>query len=315
MFTHHISNQLDYLAKKTGISTNDVSINTFAMIFLLPPLLFLVMLGVVPIGYALYLSVWDLGTFQLSYTDFVFLGNYVDLATSQAFWLAAGRGTVYVLGSLVFQIPLAVALALVFNEKFFGRQTIQTLVIFPIVIPTIVVVIMWQWLLSPVYGVVNFILLEVGIITEYRNWFQNRALAWPAIIIAGGWKFTAFAFLIIFARLQSIDDRMYEQAKVSGATRYQMFRDITLPNLRSAILLVVLLRGVWTFNQFDIIWMFTQGGPGQFTTTLPILVFREAFWLNNLGMAAALSMSLFVLLSVAAVLYFWYFEPSKEVET
>jgi multiple sugar transport system permease protein len=108
---------------------------------------------------------------------------------------------------------------------------------------------------------------------------------------------------------------MYEQAKISGASIYQMFRDITLPNLRSAILLVVLLRGMFMFNKFDAVWLLTKGGPLGATETLPVYIYRRTFFEFDLALGSAAAINLFLILAVVATVYFWYFKPSKEVAT
>jgi multiple sugar transport system permease protein len=124
-------------------------------------------------------------------------------------------------------------------------------------------------------------------------------------------------FITIFAlaQLRAIPERFYEAAKVCGANRMQMFRDITLPRIQGVILVAVLLRSIFMFNKFDIIFILTQGGPGVATTTLPILAYETAFVNSNYGLANALAVVMFVFLAIGAILYFVAFNPSEEVET
>jgi multiple sugar transport system permease protein len=120
--------------------------------------------------------------------------------------------------------------------------------------------------------------------------------------------------ILVLAKLQSIPDTFYEAAKASGASTYQAFRDITLPNLKSVIFIVLLLRAVWTFNKFDIVWLLTGGGPGTATTIAPVYAYELGFQRGSLGRAAAASVVLFGILSVVAIIYFLLLAPEEEVE-
>jgi multiple sugar transport system permease protein len=169
------------------------------------------------------------------------------------------------------------------------------------------------WMGNAQWGVINALLQDFGLIDEYIPWFASLDLTMLAVILTNSWKFAIFVTIMVLARLQSIPEGYYEAARMSGATTYQQFRDITLPNLKNVILIVLLLRGVWMFNKFDIIWVLTNGGPGDRTTTAPIFAYMRAFLDYSLGEAAAISTVLFSFLAVVAAIYFWYFEPHKEV--
>jgi len=134
-----------------------------------------------------------------------------------------------------------------------------------------------------------------------------------AVIVTNSWKFSIFVTIMVLARLQGIPDGFYEAASVAGATPYQQFRDITLPNIKGIIFIVLLLRGVWMFNKFDIVFVLTGGGPLSETRTIPIHAYQVAFNQFRLGRAAAISTLLFGMLIVAAIIYFKGFEPSKGV--
>jgi multiple sugar transport system permease protein len=286
----------------------------FGIIFMIPPSLFLVLLTAIPVVYGFWLSLHDIGIFTIQ-GEFIGLQNYRELYTRPAFFDSLWIGLYFTALSVGVQLVIALALALILNRDFFGSSVARTLAIFPYLVPTIAVVLMWKWMLSPVHGVVNIVLQNAGIISESISFFGNPGSAMLAVVIASSWKFTSFALLILLARLQSIDQTMYEQAKVSGASAVQAFRTITLPNLRSAILLIILLRGIWMFNKFDIVWLFTKGGPVNATRTLPIYIFRTTFFERDLGIGSAAAINLFMMLVVVAAVYFWYFKPSQEVET
>ncbi|ELZ43709.1 ABC transporter [Halorubrum coriense DSM 10284] len=278
-----------------------------------PFTLFFVLVWGVPIGYALGMSLFSDPT---GAAEFAFLGNYVDVLTSELFGTALWNSIVYALSSTVLSLVLGLGLALVVNRKIKGGNALRTMMIFPYLLPTLVVIFMWTFLLDPNVGAVNQFLLDYGVIQEPLAFFSSTTWAMPAAIVASVWKYGSFAFFILLARLQAIDPNLYERARVEGASTWQAFRDITIPNLRGAILIIILVRGIWMFNKFDIIYLATRGGPLDATTTLPIMVYELAFLGSpDFGGATALAGIMFLLLAAVAVVYFWAFKPEQEVTT
>jgi len=190
---------------------------------------------------------------------------------------------------------------------------LRTLMIFPYLLPTLVVIFMWRFILDPNVGILNQYLVNWGVLESPVAFFSELTWAMPAVVVASVWKFGSFSFFILLARLQAIDPNLYERARVEGASTWQAFRDITVPHLRGAILIILLVRGIWMFNKFDIIFLSTRGGPLDATTTLPIRVYELAFNDVNFGGATALAGIMFFLLAAVAVVYFKVFEPEKEV--
>ena len=287
--------------------------NYLAYISLSIPLIFLLVFTGVPLVYVFYLSLMDTTLLAVDY-DFVGMENYQSLSEASLFFDSLVNGVIFAIGATALQIMLGLSLALFLNKKFIGSSILRTLVIFTYLAPMIAVAMIWSWMLDPHVGLLNQYLIQFGVISDPISFFGNTTLAMPTIIIVSSWKFTAFAFLIFLARLQSIDESEYELAKIYGATTFQMFRTITLPHLWKAILLVVLLRTIWMFNRCDVVWLLTRGGPYDSTTTLPVYIYQTAFIEFDLAMASAASIVLFFTLSVIAVVYFWRFKPSQEVE-
>jgi len=286
----------------------------WSLTLLSPAILFLIVFVIVPVVWIAYLSFHTVSLLEISGT-FVGFSNYVEIISSPETRNALWVGTVFAVGSVVFQLIIGLFLALTLNRQFRGSGVVRTFAILPYIAPTIGVVLMWKWLLNPIYGLVNKIGVSWGLFADPINFFGNPDLAMPALIVGTSWKFISFVILILLARLQSIDDSLYEQAKISGASQYQMFRTVTLPNLWNAILLVILLRLIWMYNKFGVVWLFTGGGPLSRTTNIPVLIYETTFQSFNLGKGSATAMLLFVILAIVSIFYFWYFEPSKEVET
>lgn len=296
-----------------GRSLGGISLDQRTLLVLLcflPLFGFFVVVWAVPIAYSLFMSLFSdpTGTPELVWFD-----NYLTLLAEPRFWDYLWNSVVYAVASTVLSLLVGLGLALAVNQQLRGRFALRTMMIFPYLLPTLVVIFLWTFLLDANVGVFNQALLELGVVDEPIAFFSTVRWAMAAVVVTSVWKFGSFAFFILLARLQAIDPDLYERARVEGASTWQMFRDITLPNLRSAILIILLVRGIWMFNKFDIIWLSTRGGPIEVTTTLPIYVYRLTFDQAAFGRATALAGIMFGLLAVTAVVYFRVFKPSQEV--
>lgn len=273
--------------------------------------LFLV-INVLPIGWAIVASFYEINPFNPEWT-FVGVEHYVEILNDPDFWDVLWNSIVFAGGSVIFHLVVGTGFALLINRKFSFSSFVRSIVLVPYLIPTAVIGFMGLWMANSQWGIINQVLHQLGFIDEYIAWYGNADLAMLSVILTSSWKLTIFVTIMVLARLQSIPDDHYEAAMMAGASAYQRFRDITLPNLKGVIFIVLLLRGIWTFNKFDIIWVLTQGGPVGKTTTAPIFAYETAFGRLNLGEASAVSVLLFVLLVTVALVYFHVLEPSQEV--
>lgn len=278
-----------------------------------PVIALLLAIGFIPMGYATWLSFHSKDPFS-PIVAYVGLENYITLFTNPKFLASLGRSLQYTIVSVIFQTLMGLGIALLFVRPFRGKLFARTVVFLPYLLPTAVVGLIFSWILSTQYGVINQILRQLEIIRFPITFFDGLRTAIYAVVGAGSWKFGMFCTIMFIARLQAIPANLYEAAKISGAGAFRCFMDVTLPHLKSTILLIVLLRGIWMFNKFDMIWILTKGGPLRATETLPIFSYRLAFEERSFGLAAAASVVILLLLAVTAVFYFWYFKPSKEVE-
>jgi multiple sugar transport system permease protein len=282
----------------------------FLVAALLPLGLFFALLWFGPMLYTLAMSLF---ADPLGDGRFVGLGNYVDILTADPFVPFLWNSVVFAVSTTVLSLVVGLGFALVVDEKMAGRNTLRTLMIFPYLLPTVVVVFLWTLLLDQNLGLVNRVLLDLGLVASPVAFFSEVELAMPSIVVASIWKWGSFAFFILLANLQAIPDTYYERAQVQGASPWQQFRDITFPHLRGAILLILLVRGIWMFNKFDIIWLTTSGGPVDATTTLPIWIYDLAIRAGSFGAATALAGVMFALLAAVGVVYFVVLEPEAEV--
>ncbi len=278
-----------------------------------PALVLLIAVAYLPIIYAITLGFYHKTAFN---PDMNWAGayNFLTVLGDKELWSALGRSVVFTVGSVSLQLAWGLFFGLLLNRVFFGQGVLRSLVILPYLLPTIVVGLVFKWVLNPEYGIVNQVMMDLGLIELPVNFFGGLNSAMYSVIAATVWQYGSFAALLIMARLQAINPKLYEAAKVSGAGPLRCFWDVTLPNLRTTLLLIALLRGIWMFNKFDIIWIITAGGPLQATETLPVYVYRLAFQDFNFGKAAAACTIMFLVLAIGSIIYFKVFDPSREVE-
>jgi len=236
--------------------------------------------------------------------DFVGIDNYVILLSDQLFWRTLGRTIIWTLTSVSLKTLIGLGGALLLNEKFTGRTIARTLTLLPWVVPISIGAVAWTWLYNGQHGLINGILLRLHIIKEPFELLANKTSAFIAAVINDAWVGIPFMTIIFLASLQAIPRVYYEAAHVDGATPWQRFRHITIPQLKQALLMATLLSSVWTFNSFDVIWVMTGGGPLRATTTLVIQTFRTAFGSFQFGEASALAVIVFAILALVSVLYF-----------
>jgi|AntDeeMetagen134_2_1112570.scaffolds.fasta_scaffold02666_3 multiple sugar transport system permease protein len=291
--------------------SDGVEKNQLIVIALLAPLAtFFGVLWFVPLGYSIWSSFFSN---PLGASEFVGLSNYVTIITSNDFLYFLWNSVLFAVSTTLLCLLVGLFFALVVNRVIVGGSVLRTLMVFPYLLPTVVVVFLWQFLLDQNLGLVNRLLLDLGLISAPIAFFGDVSLAMPSIVAASVWKWGSFAFFILLANLQAIPQEYFERAKVQGASQWQQFRDITFPHLRGAILLILLVRGVWMFNKFDVIWLTTRGGPAGVTTTLPIRVYDLAIRLGRFGQGTALAVIMFLLLSMVGVVYFTVLNPEEEV--
>ena len=280
---------------------------------IVPALLFLTLVAYLPITYAIALSFFKKTAFSPK-MSWLGLKNYVWLLRETDLWAALGRSAAFTIGSVVVQLAWGLGSALLLNRAFRGQTLVRSLFILPYLLPTIVVALIFQWLLNQEYGVINQILLQTGIVTRPINFLGGLKTAMYSVVGIASWQYGSFVALMVLARLQAIPPKLYEAARVCGAGAFRCFRDVTLPNLKTTLLLLALLRGIWMFNKFDIIYLVTRGGPLKATETLPIYAYRLAFEEFDFGMAAGVCTFMFLVLVIGSIVYFKLFDPTKEVE-
>jgi multiple sugar transport system permease protein len=274
----------------------------------------LIVFGVVlfPAIFSIWISFHDVGLKELGnvfQAEFEGLDNYRAVFDDFAFkfqslqsWGAAVTSVVYSFVSTFVTMAVGLIAALLLNRPFRARGLSRAVFLFPYVAPIVSVAFVWRWILDPrPSGVLNDILMGLGVIDLPKAYLAQRGLALLLVIAFTAWRYFPFAMLMILARLQAIDKTLYEAAEVDGASELAKFWYVTLPELRYVLGAIFLLRLIWTFNKFDDIWLLTGGGFG--TNVLPVLTYQFSFKLNDFGKGAANAMILLLILVIFLVFY------------
>jgi multiple sugar transport system permease protein len=280
--------------------------------FFLAPLL-------VVVGVFIFLPV--IGTFLNSlYLDvsflpkrFIGLDNYIRLLSSPDFWQSFRFTLAYAVAAVVLEAFFGVIFALLLNEAFPGRAVLRVVILIPWAIPTIVSARTWQLIYEYTYGVMNFLVVNLGIAPERINWMGTEFGAFWALVFADVWKTTPFVVLILLAGLQAIPKDLYQQAKVDGAGMFRRFYKITLPMLKPVLLISLIFRTIDSLRMFDLVYVLTGGGPGGSTRTLSYLGF-EAFANDNFGMGSTVSVITFVIAFIITLVYLKAGKFSEQVK-
>jgi multiple sugar transport system permease protein len=277
----------------------------------LPALLLIAALILYPVAYAIWLSLFEKHSFFPA-QRWVGLGNYAAIARDAEFWDSVRRAVVYASTTTALQLVFGVVAALVLHESFRGRTVIRALVLFPYMIPTIVAVIVWRWLLNETYGIVDYLLVRWRLVSEPVVWLGVDYVM-ASLVAMSVWQFAPFVVVTVLARLQTIPPELYEAATVDGASAWRRFLHVTLPQLRAVLFIVVLLRSIWMFTKFDTVWLWGEGaGAGREIRTLPIYTYMRTFTYYQAGFGAALSVLMFLILMAATLVYFRVFWRDEE---
>jgi multiple sugar transport system permease protein len=282
-------------------------------LFVLPLLLWLAGTILYPLLATFYLSVLDIKIIG-SGGKFVGLDNYLRVLTFSRFWAASGRSLIWVVGNAILQTLLAFVTALILQQTFPGRNFARIWVILPWIVPTVVIVVIWRWLLTASGGIVNYLLLFCKLVARPIGFFSTGGSAFTSVITINSWRWFPFLTVILLAALVRIPRELYEAAGVDGASRWQQFVHVTLPGLQPVLFVMGLVGTLLSFNVFDIIWLLTGGGPASATTTLPVLIYDTAFKQYRLSQAAAMSVVVGLFLLIFAAVFIRFMAPPVEKE-
>jgi multiple sugar transport system permease protein len=288
----------DLRQPRTGFALSD---KTFGFLLTLPALVLFGAIVLYPLIGSLSTSVFS-QSLVLPGRAFVGLDNFRHVLADQ-FWPVLENTLVFTAAGTVAPFLIGFALALALNTALPGRAILRGAFLFPWVIPGVVVSFVWLWIFNANYGLLNGILVNVGLIDEPVSWLGDPSTAMIAIVIAKTWASFPWIMVMLLAGLQTVPATLHEAAALDGAGTLKRFWHVTVPHLRGILAVVLLLELIWNFQHFDTIYVLTGGGPAGATTTFAVAVYDTAFKGFDLGRAGALGALWMLLLSVLVVFY------------
>lgn len=272
-------------------------------LFLLPAMLTMLIFLASSVLYNFGISFfrWDL---QLPDKPFIGLDNYIKVVSNDAFKTIVMNSVIWTVVGVLLQMILGILIALIV-EKLRGWRSgfMQSVVLLPWLVPGVVVALIWMWMLNADLGILNYLLRELHIIGKNLLWLSDKKISLITLIIVNTWSAIPFWFLMITAALKDISRDQIESAMIDGAGEVSIFFHVILQHIKPVIAVTATLTSIWTFNQFNIIWVATGGGPFNATTTMSIYTYRLGFQFYNFGQASAMAVISFLIVAVVCTPY------------
>ncbi len=273
--------------------------SVWGWLFLLPTLFALAIVSVYPILRGIALSFYEYHSLQPDV--FVGLDNYIRIFGWAEFWIVLRNTLVWSFASVVLMAAVGLFFAVLLNRQFRGRAVATTLLLMPWTIPFIAVALNWRLLFSFEMGLFNGILFQLGY--DGIPWLGRGRYSLFSITLAYTWRNFPFFMITFLAAMKGIPQDLYEAARVDGATRFELFRHITLPFLRPIGIVTTLLMSLWTINHFTLIFVMTEGGPGTSSMVLPVYIYRRAFLHGDFGVASAIAVVMLLIMMSYGLIY------------
>ncbi len=273
------------------------------MTLTIPTLVAIFGVVLVPFISSLILSTFRYDVSRPHTNGFIGVENYWNLLNDARFLNSLKVTAIFSLTSVILELILGIAIALVLNQNFKGRGFVRGLIILPWALPSIVNAAMWQWIYNADYGALNALLTQLGLMDEYQIWLSSPIMAMALIILSNVWKETPFTILLVLAALQGIPSDIYEAAKVDGASAWQRFFHITLRMLIPIIMIIGFLQTLWGFQTFELVQIITGGGPASSTELLSLRIYTQTFRSLRFGYGASIAYLTGLIILVPATFY------------
>ena len=301
-------------AEESRVQTDwRVADNRLGLLFILPFVVTALVFMVLPVADAVRMAFFYINPLDPAAEHFAGFDNFRSIFADPLFWKSFKNAAVWTGASIVLQTVIGVAFALLLHLPLRGISIFRGLLLFPYIVPTVVIALILQWMLNPEIGIINYSLKSIGLISENIYWLSSPDMAMVSTILLNVWKYTPFVTICVLARLQSIPLELYDAAAVDGASIVRRFLDVTLPQLAEVLLVVIVFRTIWTFNKFEEIYLLTRGGPGTSTFNLAIYSFEQSIANLKMGVGAATGVVMMCLLFVGSIIYIRLFKFDEEV--
>ncbi len=287
---------LQFLSKLTDLNPWQKQ-KLWGILLILPAAVLLFSVVIYPLVYNLIMSFQDFVLIRPEAgTPFVGLENYISVLNDSVFWRALRNTIVWVIGVVSIQMILGVTAAILLNQKLRGRGFFRGLMLLPWVTPGVVAALTFMWMYDAQFGILNHILVELGLLDAGIAWLGDSSYALGAVMLVQIWKNFPFVMVLCLAALQAVPNQLYESAKVDGANFLQQTFYISLPYIKHTLYLAGVLSTIWTFNSFEIVWILTQGGPAYASEIMTTYVYSRAFQGFDMGEAGAIAVIMFTIL-------------------
>ena len=274
-----------------------------AFLFILPAIVIVCGLLIYPVLTSIFYSFTDKHLIKADY-EIVWFSNYIKILTDKNFYVAFFNSIKWTTLSLLGQVLVGFTAALTLHRVKRGKGLYRTMLIIPWAFPSIVIALSWKWILNGVYGLLPNLLVKLGIFEQAPQFFSDPDLVFGTLVMINIWFGAPLIMVNVLSALQTVPQEQYEAAQIDGASKLQTFTKITMPHIKVVVGLLVVLRTIWVFNNFDIIFLITGGGPAKITQTVPIYAYNMGWGLKQLGVASAITVVLMIFLLAVCFFYF-----------
>lgn len=290
--------------KTSSKMTRDQRKMRTAFVMLLPALIFLALLIAFPLGKVVHDAFSHVHLINKSMSGFAGIENFETFIEDEHFAQAVRNTFLWTIFSVAGEYLMGMITAVLLNQKFKGRAIFRTCIFIPWLVPIIVAGMTWDWMLNPEFGIVNYLLKNMGLINESINFLGDSKYALATVIFVNIWRSFPYYTISFLSAMQSIPGDLAEAASIDGAGMFRRFFSVTLPQLRSVSLVILFIHVIWTAVNFDFIWVMTEGGPNYATETLPVMIYRYSMRKFDVGAASALSTMMFTVMVILFIFYY-----------
>jgi multiple sugar transport system permease protein len=284
--------------------------SVFSWLMVGPPVLFLALLVGYPFFYGIWLSLLDRPV--ASEGRFIGLDNYIADWNNPVFWQVVLNTFVYTAVATVLKMVGGLGLALVMNQNFAFKNLIRALLLLPFIVPTVLSTIAWQWIFDPAFSVLNWTMIALGLVDPPGpSWLGNPDYAMASLIVVNVWRGLPFYAITLLAGLQTISPELYEAATIDGASAWGRFRYVTLPLMKPVIFIVTMFSIIFTFADFQLIYVLTHGGPANSTHVFATYAFDVAMLGGQFGQGASIALTMVPALALLILALALYMRPEK----
>jgi multiple sugar transport system permease protein len=281
----------------------------FSWLMIIPPVLFLIALVGYPFVWGIWLSLENRPVARAG--TFVGLANFIADWHDPVFWQVTQNTFVYTISATILKMAGGLGLALVMNQEFRCKNLVRALLLLPFIVPTVLSTVSWMWILDPAFSVINWFLIHLGIANPGPSWLGNPYWAMVSLIVVNTWRGLPFYAITLLAGLQTISPELYEAATIDGASGFARFRYVTLPLLKPVIFIVTMFSVIFTFADFQLVYVLTRGGPANATHLFATYAFDVAMSGGQLGLGASIALAMLPPLALIIAAMAIYMKPNR----